>query len=154
MTRLIVLNVLAASASICSYYCERFEMRYQNKKTISRHWETMLNVCILRRSLYIYPRFLTTVHFVLSHNSRHKLQRSIFLLPNHFTKISKVSTTNIFTFFQPQSEFALKLFLIFGQSEPHCSYKVVLIKKKRLIITLSATDAFFLIETTLFSSAC
>ena len=31
--------------------------------------------------------------------------------------------------FEPRPELVLKLFLIFGQSEPHCSYKVVLIKK-------------------------
>ena len=47
----------------------------------------------------------------------------------NFTRFSKVSTRNTFTFFQPQPEFALKLFLIFGQSdEPHYStYTVVLI---------------------------
>ena len=37
-------------------------------------------------------------------------------------------------FFQPQSEIVLKSFLIFGQSEPHCSYKVVL--KKSVYITI------------------
>ena len=57
----------------------------------------------------------------------YKRRRSIFLLPNDFTRFSKVSTRNIFTFFQPQPELVLKLFLIFGQSESHCSYKVVLI---------------------------
>ena len=40
------------------------------------------------------------------------------LLPNDFTRFSKVLTRNIFTFFQPQPELVLKLFLIFGQSEP------------------------------------
>ena len=32
-------------------------------------------------------------------------------------------------FFQPQPGLVLKLFLTFSQSEPHCSYKVVFIKK-------------------------
>ena len=32
-------------------------------------------------------------------------------------------------FFQPHSEIVPKLFLIFGQSEPHCSYEVAVIKK-------------------------
>ena len=47
----------------------------------------------------------------------HRLQRSIFRLPNVFTtRFNKVSTRNIFTFYQPQPELVLKLFLIFGQS--------------------------------------
>ena len=52
----------------------------------------------------------------------------VFLLctsRTQITRFSKVSTQNIFTFFQPQPELVLKLFLIFGQSESHCSYKVI-----------------------------
>ena len=45
------------------------------------------------------------------------------------TRFSKVSTKNIFTCFQPCPELVLKLFIVFGQPEPPCSYKVVLIKK-------------------------
>ena len=48
----------------------------------------------------------------------------MFLLCTDIAKVlkrfSKVSTRNIFTFFQPQSELVLKLFLIFGKSEPQC----------------------------------
>ena len=61
---------------------------------------------------------------------------SVFLLCTlrTFTRFSEVSTRNIFPFFQPQPLFVLKLFLIFGQSdEPHCSHKVVLIKKACII---------------------
>ena len=57
---------------------------------------------------------------------------SVFLLcilRTEITRFSKVSTTNIFTFFQPKTELVLKLFLILGQTEPHCSSKIVLIKK-------------------------
>ena len=38
-----------------------------------------------------------------------------------------------FHFFKkPQPELVLKLFLVFGQSDPHCSYHVVLIKKRHV----------------------
>ena len=47
----------------------------------------------------------------------------------------KFQLMGIFTFFHSEPEVVLKLFLIFGQSEPHCSYKVVLIKKKRVLVT-------------------
>ena len=47
----------------------------------------------------------------------------------NYTRFSKVSSRNIFIFFQPEPELVLKLFLIFGQSEPHSSYEVILIKK-------------------------
>ena len=39
---------------------------------------------------------------------------------NLITRFSKASTGNIFTFFQARPELVLKLFLIFGHSEPHC----------------------------------
>ena len=47
----------------------------------------------------------------------------------YITIFSKVSARNIFTFFQPHPELVLKLFSIFGPSEPYCSNKIVLIKK-------------------------
>ena len=76
-------------------------MRNQNKKT--RNWKTMLVVCILRRSLYIYLRLLTTRHFVLSYSPRQETA--------DFTRFNKDSTRNIFTFFQPQTELVFKMFL-------------------------------------------
>ena len=53
-------------------------------------------------------------------------------LPARFIKVS--TNKDIFTFFHSEPELVLKLFLIFGQSEPHCSYKVVLIKKACILI--------------------
>ena len=76
------------------------------------------------------------MHFVVCRSLRQShgsAEVYIFVtLSNAFTRFSKVSTRNIFTFFQPRPELVLKLFLIFGQSEPHCSYTQlsVLIKKK------------------------
>ena len=99
-------------------------MRNQNKAL-----KTVLIVCILRRSLYIYLRSLITERFNLSCSLRSQAAEVNFLLPNNFTRFSKVPTRIIFTFFQPQPELVLKLFLTFGQSEPNCSYKVVLMKK-------------------------
>ena len=70
-------------------------------------------------------------------NCRYNNKQEAVLLCFNFTctlwtliiRFSKVLTWNTFTFFQSQPELVLKLFLIFGQSEPRCSYKVVLIKK-------------------------
>ena len=46
LQRLIILNFLAASASICSYFCERFEITRNQKKTETRHWKTRLIVSL------------------------------------------------------------------------------------------------------------
>ena len=88
----------------------------------------MLVFCILKRSLHVHlsDHCAYCPLAVLAH----RLQSSILLLPNNFTRFSKVSTRNIFTFLQPQPELVLKLFLIFGISEPHCSHKVMFIKKR------------------------
>ena len=64
----------------------------------------MLIVCILRRSLYIYPRLLTTVHFVLSSSPRPQAAEL-----NFFYQVE----TFLLLF-----SLCLSLFLIFGQSEP------------------------------------
>ena len=45
----------------------------------------------------------------------------------HMQRFYMVQQSCIFNFLQPQ--LVLKFFLIFDQSEPHCFYKVVLIKK-------------------------
>ena len=41
----------------------------------------------------------------------------------------QLETLSLFSASEAQLELVLKLFLIFGQTEPHCCYKVVLIKK-------------------------
>ena len=43
---------------------------------------------------------------------------------------SQFSTTKTFLVIKLQPELVLKLLLNFGKFEPHCSYKVVLIKKR------------------------
>ena len=48
----------------------------------------------------------------------------------------KLSTRNTFTFFQPQPELVLKMFLIFSQSEPQCSYKVIVLIKKSVTVAV------------------
>ena len=59
-------------------------------------------------------------------------------IANIIRRFGKVSTRNIFTFFQRQPDFVLKLSLLLVQSEPQCFYKVVLIKKKSVYALISA----------------
>ena len=48
---------------------------------------------------------------------------------------NRICYQSTITFFQSPPELVLTLFLIFGQSEPHYSYKVILIKKRRVLCT-------------------
>ena len=58
-----------------------------------------------------YLRLLLTVHFVLSRSPRPQAAEINFFV-DQCTRFSKVSTRNIFTFFQSQPELVLKLFLL------------------------------------------
>ena len=65
----------------------------------------------------IYLKLLITAFCPLSQSSPdHRLQRSIFFVAQDSVKFQ-------------QPKLMLRLYLLSGQSEPHCSYKVVLIKK-------------------------
>ena len=57
--------------------------------------------------------------------------------------LSQFSTTKTFLVIKPQPELVLKLFLNFGKFDPHCSYKVVLIKKKRVLVSVLHFAYFF-----------
>ena len=77
-----VLNFVLISVS------STFEiMRNQNKK--SRHWKTILIISILRRSLYIYPRLLTTMHFVVSHSPCPQVEEVNFFVAQWFYNIQQ-----------------------------------------------------------------
>ena len=78
--------------------------------------------------MYIY---MTTVNLSSLAVLAHRLQWSIMFCCQTILQDSvKFQQETFSLFFQPQPELVLKLFLIFAQSELHCSYKVAVPIKK------------------------
>ena len=131
MPRLIVLNFLAASASICSYFCGWFEtikdkpLKNSGRlyfEEISVHLSKFTDHCAFCPGMDV--SFGTIVDKIINgkrcfcvftlHIAKRKLQDSV-----------KFQQETLISCFQPQPELVLKMFLIFVQSEP----LIVLIKK-------------------------